>query len=246
MIDLDKKLKILPDFPRTKHAPIEPNAQRDDLIANADEFWEVVSDKNHKVFISEKIDAANVGITIYEDQPLIRNRNKILSKNYDGGKTPAKLQFSPIWTWYYSNKDKFEVLGDALGYMPCVYGEWMYARHTIKYDQLPDYFIAFDLYNPEECVYYTSDVFITHLKMCGLHIVPQLSIEGKITEDKLIKLRDGKSEFSNENKEGIYIKVCDENKVLYRFKMVRNGFVQGEHWNKRGTLEKNEIIKVKK
>jgi hypothetical protein len=230
----------LPKFVRTKHLPLDPNAQRDDLIASTEEFQSVLNEKN--VFIEEKLDAANCGMTIIDGQPIIRNRNHILSKSY-AGKTPAKMQFASIWNWYYGNASKLIDLEYFLGFKPCVYGEWMYAQHTIKYDQLPDYFIIFDIYNPEEEYFLSPEIYHDAVKEAGLFSVPLLH-HGQVTEKLLFELRKGTSAFAlSSEKEGIYIKVAsDDGKIKNRYKMVRPGFIQGEHWNERGII-KNTLKK---
>ena len=232
--------KTLPKFPRTKHLPLEPNAGREDLIASNEEFEALL--RHNNVFISEKVDGANCAITIVDGQPMIRNRNHILSKSFTGAKTPAKMQFSSIWNWFYQNSYRFQDLQRILGFVPCVYGEWMYARHTVKYDKLPEYFIAFDIYDSDEGKFVGTDICRSVLEEVGMAIVPLLHV-GPVNEKILLDLRNGPSLLSSTDKrEGIYIKLVDDGFVSGRYKMVRSGFIQGEHWNKRG-METNKLIR---
>jgi hypothetical protein len=57
--------------------------------------------------------------------------------------------------------------------------------------------------------------------------------QGKVESyEQLDKIAHGMSEFAlNEQREGIYIKVYDKDRVIERFKMVREGFVQGSKWS---------------
>ena len=231
---------ILPKFIRTKHLPLEPNAARDDLVATAAEYQSVLDHDN--VFIEEKIDGANCGITIVDGYPIIRNRNHILSKSFSG-KTPAKMQFSSIWNWFYSHADSLNKLKEILKFNPCIYGEWMYARHSVDYDQLPDYFIAFDIYDLEEKRFININDYREVLEEMGISVVPLLH-QGSVDEKTLLSLRDGDATFSStEKREGIYIRIVNKKGfVSKRYKMVRDGFIQGEHWNKK-KLVRNRIMK---
>jgi len=238
--ELKQLNSISPKFPRTRHAPLSPNATRDDLIASETEFWADMKNPDYHVELSEKMDGSNCGISIHEGQPLIRNRNKVLSKNYSNRRTPAKAQFSPIWNWYYENKDRFQMLESMLGFVPRVYGEWLYAQHSVSYNKLPSLFMAFDVYDGENKEFISPQIYRPALEASGFSAVSVIEMKD-ITEESLMKARNGKSFFSDEIREGIYIKVCDGKKIVSRYKMVRQDFIQGEHWNKRGTLIKNEV-----
>jgi len=245
MQGLEYKKLVLPDFPKTAHLPIEPNADRTDKVASEEELQALFSADIQNITIEEKVDSANCGMTLLDGEPVIRNRNKILSKNYEGRKTPAKMQFSAIWTWFYENKDKFEDLKKILGFMPCVYGEWMYAQHTVQYENLPSWFIPFDVFDYERREYISPLIYRPALEKVGFTIVPKVDLN-KVSRKTLIESRDMNSIFSpNHRREGIYIKLCDGDKILSRYKMVRNGFIQGEHWNKTGLI-KNKVEKVEK
>jgi ATP-dependent RNA circularization protein (DNA/RNA ligase family) len=225
---------LLPGFPRTHHLPIEPNAQRDDLVVSDEELTLLLNATN--VTIEEKIDASNCGITVLNGNPVIRNRTKILNKAYTGSKTPAKMQFSPIWTWYYRNANKFKKLADILGFMPSVYGEWMFAKHTVFYNRLPDLFVVFDVYEAGKG-YIASKIARKSLEEAGFSVVPLIAQDIKLTPDILKELRDGDSMFSDEKREGIYIKVSDENYITHRYKMVRPDFKTDDNWNKKAIVK---------
>lgn len=233
--------QILPAFPRTDHLPIEPNAQRNDLIASMEDL-ELLLNSSY-VTIEEKIDGANCGMTKLNEYPVIRNRTHILNKSYTGNtKTPAKAQFASIWTWYYRNIDKFKALENILGYNPSVYGEWMYAAHTIHYSKLPDVFVAFDLYNSNAKKFYAPEIGRNILTQAGFATVPLLAQNISLSTEKLIELRDGEAAFTDGKREGIYIKVSDGEFITHRYKMVRPGFKQDENWIKQ-PLVRNQIVR---
>lgn len=240
---LEGKERVLPKFARTFHLPLEPNASRDDLIA-PESSLKILKDPT--LVIEEKVDGANVGITIHEGQPLVRNRNYILNKGYGRKDTPAKKQYAPLWNWFYSNAYKFLELEKFLGFTPSVYGEWLYARHTIEYDRLPDFFIAYDIYNPDERKWLAPDRYRVALQEAGFFVVPKLAW-GPVSTDELKMLRDERSEFSTiSQREGLYLKTATGPYGLEycgtRLKMVRNAFITDDHWNNK-TLVSNTVVK---
>jgi hypothetical protein len=226
---LDHKERVLPKFARTFHLPIEPNASRDDLIAPVSSL-EILKDPT--LVVEEKVDGANLGITIFKGEPVIRNRNYILNKGYGRKDTPAKKQYAPVWNWFYSNTHKFLALQELLGFMPSVYGEWLYARHTIVYDKLPDYFVAYDVYDPDMKVWLAPDFYREALTEVGFSVVPKLA-RGPVSQEELIMLRDERSEYSSTSqREGLYLKTSKPRDICgERLKMVRNAFITDDHWN---------------
>jgi hypothetical protein len=233
-------LKLLPEYPRTRHLPYKPNAQRLDLIASEEEASIIFNNDN--VNVTEKVDGANCGICFYEENFVIRNRSNILQKGKSGHlRTPAKLQFAPIWNWVYENREKFEKLVQLCGYQPTIYGEWLYALHGIQYDALPDYFMAYDLYDWEKSKFVKSGLARKLLSEAGFILTPLL-YQGKVPNYEFLeKFMEEKSPFSTlDKREGLYIKVCDDEQVVARFKRVRHDFIQGCRWDER-KLTKNRL-----
>ena len=37
-----------------------------------------------------------------------------------------------------------------------MYGEWLYAKHTVYYDALPHYFLEFDIYDKEQAIFLST------------------------------------------------------------------------------------------
>jgi len=234
-----KNLKvILPDYPRTRHVPWKPNASRDDLVATYDEFRPAFISEN--VEITEKVDGSNCGMALFDGEPVIRNHNHILRKGYVK-ETPAKKQFSSVFNWFYENKDKFDALN---GQGPFgVFGEWMIAQHGLEYNNLPSWFIAFDLYNYETSNFVSPKTARPILINAGFTVVPQLYF-GKLKDfEQLEELANQPSLFTSKaNREGIYIKVSDTQWVTNRYKMIREGFIQGGLWNSK-KINKNTLLK---
>jgi hypothetical protein len=228
--------EIIPEFPSTRHLPHKPNATRGDSIATTVEVKIIFQSDN--VFLEEKIDGASLGITVIDGHPLIRNRNHVLNKGHQA-KTAAKMQFSNVWGWYYKHQRLFQNLIDLLGPVS-VYGEWLWAKHTVEYDQLPAYFVPYDIFEHDRRIYLATEIVRDSLERVGFATVPLLH-HGKIESyEQLEDLTNQKSEFSSTAiREGVYLKVSDGEKVAHRFKMVRQGFIPGEHWsNKQITRNK--------
>lgn len=230
---------ILPDFPRTRHIPWKPNASSDDLVATTAEISPLIT--SDKVSICEKIDGSNCGMALHDGEPVIRNHNHILNKGFHK-ETPAKMQFSSVFTWFYKNKFLFERLNE-LADCVSVYGEWMFAVHGKYYDKLPSLLIAFDLYDYGKHEFLASHIARPILAEAGFVLAPELFYGSIDSFEQLENLCNQPSEFAAEgNREGIYAKVNDDSYVTHRFKMVREDFVQGGLWDKK-ILKKNKVKK---
>jgi atypical dual specificity phosphatase len=226
---------VLPDFPRTQHLPWKPNATRDDLIAS-EEACKIILESD-RVQVTEKVDGANVGMA---KGPIIRNRNHILHKGHTA-RTAAKAQFSPIWNWYYENVGLFDEL-ERLAPETSVYGEWLLATHSVEYDLLPSWFLAFDLFD------YAAQRFVDPIEArqillaAGFTCVPELHVGKVASYAQLEALVQQPSAFASSHKrEGVYVKVGDGRWVIDRFKMVRAGFICGTHFSTRAGIEKNKL-----
>lgn len=236
-MNFTKEKAILPAFSRTPHLPYQPNATDDDPVAETSEATGVFTDP---VNVEEKLDGASVGMTLYEEHPLIRNRDHILRKGFMK-ETAAKQQFRPIWNWFYENKHKFEAILEFGPYS--VYGEWCLAKHGIDYSDLPDWFIAYDLYNFEKKIWVSPPQARAWLEEAGFTL-PKLFHQGVFDGgyEELSAWASGPASWSSELTEGIYLKVYDKNEVVRRFKMVRPGFTRGIYWNP-DTITKNSRAK---
>jgi ATP-dependent RNA circularization protein (DNA/RNA ligase family) len=235
-------VRLLPEYPRTFHVPHKANAKRDDLVATLDDCAEIWV-KNTSV--QEKIDGSQVRMTIFDDEPVIGNRNHILNKGYSKARTASKLQYAPIWNWWYEHKNLFEELQEAGPYS--VYGDWMYMQHGMVYDNLPSYFMTYDVFDYEKQKFLDIKKADTLLRNIGFSVVPLLHY-GPIDEFEFLeKLANEKTEFAKDDlREGVYLKVCDGQYVINRFKMVREGFEQGKLLDQK-IIKKNSLFKgVKK
>lgn len=217
---------MLPPFPRTPHLPHNPNLEPNDLIASNHEAGSVFT---QLVNIEEKVDGASVGVMLFDDEPVIRNRDHILRKGYVKD-TAAKKQFASIWNWFYKNKKSFEQLNEEGPY--AVYGEWCLAQHGIFYNRLPDWFIAYDVYDYEQNRFVSPIQARSLLSKVGFS-TPKLLFQGEYKDgyDELAAWANDQSEYGDATREGIYLKVYDDRWAIKRFKMVSPKFERGKYWS---------------
>ena len=87
--------------------------------------------------VEEKLDGANAGMSLDDDGRLrLQSRGHVLT----GG--PRERHFDLFKQWARTHE---AALAQRLVGGLTLYGEWLYAKHTIFYDQLPHYFMEFDI-----------------------------------------------------------------------------------------------------
>lgn len=229
-------------YPRTQHLQGSRLQPGDEDLRQIP--FEHIFGKN--IVIEEKIDGANTAISFDGDgNLLLQSRGHYLDGGY------RERHYNLMKQWANTYKDLFY---SVLGIRYIMYGEWMYAKHTVFYDALPDYFMEFDIYDREREVFLsTSERRKFTDKMGVISSVPVLA-EGvfKSKEDILNFLSD--SNFITENHievlkflcekydldiernvretdpsrtmEGLYIKVEEDGVVKERMKYVRHSFYQ--------------------
>lgn len=120
-------------YPRTYHlqgSRLQPGDEDLDAVS-----WDEVLGRH--VVAEEKMDGANCGIRFDPDGKLfLQSRGHFLA----GG--PREKHFNLFKQWANGLAGE---LWDGLGPRYVLYGEWLYAKHTIFYDRLPHYFIEFDV-----------------------------------------------------------------------------------------------------
>ena len=160
-------------FPRTKHL-FDAGGQgvsRDDLIMDAGEealfYARRGAQQPSTVIIEEKVDGANLGISIGFDMKLnVQNRS-----HYVNSKTHR--QFSCLDRWLEEHSAAlYEVLEPG---RHVLFGEWLYAKHSIFYTELPGYFMAFDIYDKQEERFYSQKTRNEKLESTGIPVVREIA-----------------------------------------------------------------------
>ncbi len=227
-------------YPRTHHIEGSKLQIGDEDLKNV-QFIEI---QNKYVVIEEKIDGANSGISFNNGEMFLQSRGHYLT----GGPREKQFNLFKVWANTYQ-VELYEILGENF----IMYGEWMYAKHTVYYDKLPDYFMEFDIYDKTKKVFLSTQKRKEMLKdFPFIHSVLVL-FEGIITEYKQMINLMNKSNFMTPDfalslqqtvekqnlsfdkvkketdltgiMEGLYIKVEEDGIVKERLKYVRNTFL---------------------
>lgn len=131
-------------YPRTRHVE-GSRKQAGDEDLNSVKFSEI---RGKYLVLEEKIDGANCGISFGKDGRLyLQSRGHFLSGGY------GERQFDMLKVWAECFREElWQVLGDRY----VMYGEWMFAKHTVFYDRLPHYFMEFDIFDKEKQQFFST------------------------------------------------------------------------------------------
>ena len=241
VIQEEKKRLDIYKFPRTRHLFNFGSASRDDLILDdkhVSTFLGTCS-PDERIILQEKIDGANMGISIDKESLSFKVQNR---SHYVNSKSHA--QFKPLDKWLVDNKeDLWSVLThDNLepGRL-ILYGEWLVARHSIHYERIPDIFVVFDLYDVEKGSFYStkklhdllSTTNLSHLK--NMDNIPDFNDAKNTKQVETIfkNLVTQKSSYYDGPVEGIYVRRENTDYLIDRAKVVRPDFICGnEQWSK--------------
>ncbi|THW72892.1 hypothetical protein D6D19_06131 [Aureobasidium pullulans] len=220
-------------FPRTRHLYNAGSATRDDLIltsSDAEAFLDS-SDPSITLTIEEKVDGANLGISLDSSGNFkVQNRS-----HYVNSKSHA--QFKKLDRWL---EDHYEGLITVLQVDEpgkwILYGEWLFAKHSIHYTSLPDMFLAFDLFDTEHGTFLSREALSERLNGINIYQVNDLEVPGTLNEQSLLDIvRSRQSIYYDGIVEGVYLRRQKDGKTIDRAKIVRSDFIAGdEHWNRRG------------
>src|SRR5262249_24713652 len=93
--------------------------------------------RGRHIVAEEKLDGANAGLRLgASGQLFLQSRGHFLT----GGVREKHFNFFKQWAASVAH-----LLWPALGERYALFGEWLYAKHTVYYDQLPHYFLEFDI-----------------------------------------------------------------------------------------------------
>ncbi|MFT5682327.1 MAG: hypothetical protein ACI8RZ_003245 [Myxococcota bacterium] len=226
-------------FPRTPH--IEGSRlQAGDRDLSQVPFSEIAG---LNLIIEEKVDGANAGLSFSAERELrLQSRGHYLA----GG--PRERHFAMFKTWASCHQ---WALWERLRDRYLVYGEWMYARHTVFYDTLPAYFLEFDVYDRQADRFLSTDARAELLDGLPIHSVPILhrgtvasaeALRGMVagSQYRSTRWREAMTQAaeaagqdvarliretdSTDLAEGLYLKREEGGAVVGRYKWVRAGF----------------------
>lgn len=202
-------------YPRTPHLPFSPGASNDDILLATDKHFQ-----GKQVVITEKMDGENS--TVYRDGYHARSLDSV-HRDYHS------------WLLAYIKTFQYQLENDER-----VCGEYLYAKHSIFYDNLESYFYGFSFWKGDRCLDWgkTKKKF----KELGIVHVPELYIgpyESGLTERiaERTVARGG---------EGIVVRTFDsfdyDDFAEHIAKYVRPNHVQTDkHWSL-STIEQNKLL----
>ena len=227
-------------YPRTQH--IEGSR-----LQPGDEDLEAVpfeANAGRHLVVEEKMDGANCAMSFdSRGELLLQSRGHYLT----GG--PREKHFTLFKQWAHVHAT---LLRPRLADRYVVYGEWLYAKHTVFYDALPHYFMEFDVLDTRAGCFLSTPrrrELLEGLPITPVHVLSSGSIKRKRELIDLLGpsrfIRPGHLERLGEEcrrrrldpdralgetdrstaMEGLYIKVEEEGVVAGRYKYVRAGFL---------------------
>lgn len=229
-------------YPRTLHlqgSRLQPGDSADDQMP-------LSALAGRHVVIEEKLDGANAGISFSEGGDLLlQSRGHYLA----GGHGERQFNLFKVWAAAHESR-LLGLLQDEY----VLYGEWLYAKHSVWYDRLPHYFAEFDIYERRSGRFLSTPR--RHAMLAGTPVLPvpvlyagpmptQPKMLWKLVTQSLAKSMQWRSAFDAavqreglpleltwkqtdkaDQSEGLYLKVEDEEHVLARYKLVRHSFTQ--------------------
>jgi hypothetical protein len=227
-------------YPRTRHlegSRLQPGDEDLDSVP----FDHV---KGRFVVVEEKLDGANAGLRFDENGALhLQSRGHFLT----GGAREKHFNLFKQWGGAHAG-----CLRERLGNRYAVFGEWLYAKHTVYYDRLPHYFMEFDILDIETGYFLSTAQRRALLEGLPLRWVPVLYSGPALSLDHLVGLvgrslykgpgwLDSLARTARERgldvekavaetdpsplMEGLYVKVEEAGRVVERYKWVRASFL---------------------
>ncbi len=200
-------------YPRTPHVPWSPGITSDDrIIESLDTLL------GSPLIVTEKMDGSNV--CLEHEQVFARSHNEApRHESFDALKAlHAGLRYSIPPTWQ-------------------VFGEWLWARHSIAYDRLPAYLLVFGIRDQSKREWLAWEEQEKWVSAKGLFLVPVLW-RGVCHSDAELKgqvqAHTNQPAFSQEQ-EGIVVRLSgsipNEDYALSVAKWVRPAHVKTDaHW----------------
>ncbi len=230
-------------YPRTPHL-FGSRGTDDDRHLSRRESEAFIRDPS--LIVEEKLDGTNVGIH------LTRQGRMVLQCRGHEIRAGMHPQYDLFKQWTVAKRPALEAM---LENRYILFGEWLYAKHSVQYRNLPHYFFEFDIYDKETGHFLDLKTRLAILKGTSIPTVPVIH-RGALTAEQLPRLIQASafdSLFENPTTgqpdrlmEGLYLRIEANGTVTGRAKFVRIEFVekvkQSEHWQQR-TMVPNLLAK---
>ncbi len=227
--------RVAPDYPRIPHLSKDISNMSNDDIVLSDVTFPLAAE------YQEKVDGANLGISWNNDGPVVRNRNFVLNKGYSKINTPSKRQFVNTWQWIHKHEEDIKQVIDRWMAPLTIYGEWMWAKHSIGYDKLPDLFLAYDIWSPLDNKFVSVTKMEELLSGTNIKYIPSIKKQFSSIQD-VKETSELKSQYRDDYAEGIVMKICSDRWLEKTYKVVNKFYVRRDNFNEE-ELIKNKLIK---
>jgi hypothetical protein len=229
-------------YPRTQH--IEGSG-----LQQGDEDLDVVPFERlagRHLVVEEKMDGANCAISFSDaGKLLLQSRGHYLT----GGARERQFDLFKTWARRYAAELR-AILEDRY----LMFGEWLYAKHTIFYTELPHYFLEFDIYDRREDIFLSTEERAKLLEQAPFVASAKVLHSGAVASMPALVALIGPSHFiapghmrrlealclergldpaqalretdGSGLMEGLYIKAEEDGAVTQRYKYIRAGFLQ--------------------
>lgn len=227
-------------YPRTRHVE-GSRLQPGDEGTTEVPFAEL---RGRHLVVEEKMDGANCAVS-FDDEGglLLQSRGHYL----EGGAREKHFERLKGWATVHA-----DALRARLGARYVMYGEWLYAKHTVFYDRLPHWFLEFDVLDRESGVFLSTPARRALLAGLPVASVPVL-FEGAPRSHAALVALVGRSLYKSaewrdrlreaveaqgldveralretdpsDEAEGLYVKDEADGKVVGRYKYVRASFL---------------------
>ena len=218
-------------YPRTPHL-CGSRGTDDDKHLGTEESASFIADRS--LIVEEKLDGTNVGIHFTSVGRMVL---QCRGHEITAGMHP---QYDLFKQWAMAKRSHLEsLLLDEF----ILFGEWLYAKHSVHYRRLPHYFFEFDIYDKTRGEFLDLDRRVAMLDGTGIHTVPVIhrgaatleTLRGLIGPSRFDSIFDNPTTGRPDNlMEGLYLRTEGEGRVTGRAKLVRLEFVekvkQSEHW----------------
>ena len=231
----------LAKFPRTPHIFDAGGRAVDvsDLLLSASDASTFVGPSAPPLVVQEKVDGANLGLTLLPDLSVVAHSRA----HYVSASSHPQYANLPPWLTLHTPA-LIDLLSPPGRYT--LYGEWCRAKHSIHYRALPDWFLAFDMWDAVERRWWGAGRLQGRLRGTGVRGVGVLGVRRYRTKRELVQELERVSQYRGDGGkvEGVVLRVETEDGqwLVQRGKLVRPDFVQGitEHWTKQ-SMVKNEV-----
>lgn len=205
---------------------------------------------DEKFIIEEKMDGIGLGICFINSIPHIQQRGHLFSID----KTPDLLK---NFKEYILHNE--ELLYCIIGEQFTIFGEWLEFKHTVFYNNLPSFFLEYDIFDHHSQYFLstsrrinminnslTSVKVLAETQSCNLNTISELFNNNPTSsfcnnhwqsDFNLLKKNNPELQLNtllSSQYEGFYIKIENQNEVTQRFKWITKDFFnivsQNNHW----------------